>query len=234
MGTRTPSRTGAALLLLVSTLAWAEREAPSSALLDTAARGDRARLSALLAAGADPDARDAEGRPALLLAAASGQASAVRVLLRADASTEAATRSGWTPLHAAAESGALDVARALLDADVDPDRRDRIRGTPLDVAEQADHDDVAGLLRERGAHGSGKSVGDTVCVRTWAGDGFCGVVEDRDVTRHRLRVSEVVGCDTACDADASCSGGRPVGPGGLAAGESLWVPTSCLTHTGLR
>ena len=227
--------TGAAFLLLaVAFPAGAKEEASSHALFDAAARGDRARLSALLAQGADPDARDAEGRPALLLAAASGPAAAVRVLLRADADAEAATNSGWTPLHAAAEAGGLDSARALLDAEIDPDPRDRIRGTPLDVAEQADHDDVAGLLRERGAHGSGKSVGDTVCVRTWAGDGFCGVVEDRDVTRHRLRVSEVVGCDTACDADASCSGGRPVGPGGLAAGESLWVPTSCLTHTGLR
>jgi hypothetical protein len=147
---------------------------------------------------------------------------------------DAATRSGWTPLHGAAETGVLDIARALLDADADPDLRDRVRGTSLDVAEQADHDDLARLLRDRGARGSGKSIGDTVCVRSWAGDGFCGVVDDRDRTRHRLRVTEVVGCASACEADAACSGGRSVGPGGLAAGDRVWVPTSCLTHTGLR
>jgi hypothetical protein len=164
----------------------------------------------------------------------SGRADAVRTLLREGAAPDLATRSGWTALHAAAETGGLEIARALLVADADPDPRDRIRGTPLDVAEQADHDEVGRLLRAHGARGSGKSRGDTVCVRSWAGDGFCGIVEDRDRTRHRLRVTEVVGCTAACEADVACSGGRLVGPGGLAAGDTLWVPTSCLTHTGLR
>jgi hypothetical protein len=184
--------------------------------------------------GADPNTRDPEGHPALLLAAQSGRSDAVRVLLRAGAAPDASTRSGWTALHAAAESGGLEIARDLLEARADPDLRDRVRGTPLDVAEETDHDALASLLREHGARGSGMSVGDTVCVRSWAGEGFCGVVEDRDATRHRLRVSEVVGCTSACDADAACSGGRPVGPGGLSAGDTVWVPTSCLTHTGLR
>ena len=231
---RTPSRVGPALFLLLAFPVWSGTNDSSSALLDAAARGDRARVSALLATGSDPDARDREGRPALLLAVDSGQVGAVRALLKGGAFPSAATRSGWTPLHGAAEAGVLDIALALLDADVDPDLRDRVHGTPLDVAEQADHDEVARLLREHGARGSGKSMGDTVCVRSWSGDGFCGVVEDRDSTRHRLRVTEVVGCASACAADAACSGGHPVGPGGLAAGDTVWVPTSCLTHTGLR
>jgi hypothetical protein len=228
------TRAGLALCLLLASSALGRAEDSSRALLDAAGRGDRARLSALLAAGADPDTRDRTGRPALLLAVGSGQVGAVRALLKGGAAPSAATRSGWTPLHGAAEAGALDIALALLEADADPDLRDRVRGTPLDVAEQADHDEVARLLREHGARGSGTSVGDTVCVRSWAGDGFCGVVEDRDGTRHRLRVTEVVGCTSACEADAACSGGHPVGPGGLAAGDTVWVPTSCLTDTGLR
>lgn len=228
------TRVGLTLVLLLASSAWGGAKDSSRALLDAAARGDRARVSALLGAGADPEARDAEGRSALLLAVGSGQVGAVRALLKGGAAPSAATRSGWTPLHGAAEAGALDIARALLDSDADPDLRDRVRGTPLDVAEQADHDQVAGLLREHGARGSGKSVGDTVCVRSWAGDGFCGVVEDRDGTRHHLRVTEVVGCTSACEADAACSGGHSVGPGGLTAGDAVWVPTSCLTHTGLR
>jgi hypothetical protein len=221
------------LLLLPGVRAWSGDE-PGRALLDAAARGERARLSALLAAGADPGTRDGEGRPALLLAAASGRADAVEVLLRAGATADAATRSGWTPLHEAAEAGRLEVARVLLAAGANPDPLDRTRGTPLDVAEEAGHEGVARLLREEGARGSGESIGDTVCVRPWSGQGFCAVVVDRDATRHRLRVTGVVGCDTACPADTSCSDGRPVGPGGLSEGDTLWVPTSCLTHTGLR
>lgn len=240
MGTRPSARAwaGATLLLLLmcASPARVEDQTAAGRLLDASYRGDGARVSALLAAGADPDARDDEGRPALVLAAASGApgAGAVRALLRGGADPDASTGSGWTPLHAAAAGGDRDAARALLDAGVDPDRPSRSHGTPLDVAERADRGDVARVLRERGARGSGESIGDTVCVRGWAGDGYCGVVVDRDGTRHRLSVTEVVGCDGTCEADSACSRGRLVGPGGLAAGERLWVPTSCLTHTGLR
>ena len=37
-----------------------------------------------------------------------------------------------------------------------------------------------------------------------------------------------------CEPEPSCSGGRVVGTGGLGAGDVLWVPASCLTHTGVR
>ena len=221
-------------VLLAALPAWARDESASQRLLDAAARGDGPRLTALLARGADPDMRDGEGRPALLLAAASGQASSVEALLRGGADPDATTRSGWTPLHEAADAGGLRSARALLDGGAPPDPRDRVRGTPLDVAEQAGHTGLARLLRERGARGSGKSIGDTVCVRGWGGDGFCGEVVARDHTRHRLHVTELVGCSSVCEARATCSADRPVGPGGLGVDDTLWVPTSCLTHTGLR
>jgi hypothetical protein len=226
---------GLALLVLLATSpAWAKDEGLSQRLLDAAARGDGARLTLLLGTGADPDGRDEEGRPALLLAVTSGQGRAVEALLRGGADPDATTRSGWTPLHEAAKTGVLESARVLLDAGAAPDPRDRVRGTPLDVAERAGHTRLARLLREQGALGSGKSIGDTVCVRPWGGDGFCGEVVARDTTRHRLRITEVVGCTSGCDSRESCSAGRLVGPGGLGEDDTLWVPTSCLTHTGLR
>jgi hypothetical protein len=224
----------ASSVLLIASLAGASEEGPSQKLLDAAARGDGARLSLLLASGADPDGRDEDGRPALLLAVISGQARAVEALLHGGADPDAATRSGWTPLHEAAETGALEGARALLDAGAASDPRDRARGTPLDVAEQSGQTRLARLLRRRGARGSGKSVGDTVCVLPWDGDGFCGEVVARDATRHQLRVTSVVGCADGCEARRRCSAGRAVGPGGLGVDDTLWVPTSCLTHTGLR
>jgi hypothetical protein len=232
---RVAARAGLLVLaLLVATASRGADESSSRALLAAAERGDGPCVAALLESGADPHARDDEGRPALVLAAASGQVEAVRALLSGGASPEETTRSGWSPLHAAAGRDALDVVRALLDAGAKPDPRARVRGTPLDVAEESGAADVARLLRARGARGSGKSVGDLVCVRPWGGDGFCGRVGARDATRHRLRVSEVVGCPSGCPPREACSGGRPVGPGGLHAGDVLWVPTSCLTDTGLE
>ena len=90
------------------------------------------------------------------------------------------------------------------------------------------------MLRAAGARGSGKSIGDTVCVRPWAGEGFCAAVLARDATRFELHVERWVGCARRCAADAACSDGKTVGSGGLGPGDRLWVEASCLTHTGVR
>ncbi len=190
--------------------------------------------SSAQAAQADANARDASGRPALVVAASAGRLETVRTLLRAGASPDATDRSGWTALHEAARKGDLALVRALLDAGATPDLRSRGRGTALDVAERTGQNAIAQLLRARGARGSGKSIGDTVCVRPWQGDGYCGTVEAVDPTRLQLRLTRLVGCDQGCAAEAPCSVGRPVGPGGLGTGDTLWVPFSCLTHTGVR
>jgi hypothetical protein len=158
----------------------------------------------------------------------------VAALVRKGANPDVADRSGWTGLHLAANTGDVALARLLLDAGAHPDLRSRARGTPLDVAETTGRDEIARLLRLHGARGSGKSIGDTVCVRPWQGDGYCAVVEAADPTRYRLHVSKVVGCEGGCVPDPACSAGQPVGVGGLAAGSVLWVPASCLTHTGVR
>ncbi len=170
----------------------------------------------------------------LVAAVARGDAAEVAELVRGGADPDAADRSGWTALHQAAETGDLALARLLLDAGAHADLRSRARGTPLDVAEREGRAEMARLLRRYGARGSGKSIGDTVCVRPWRGDGYCAVVEAVDPTRFRLRVSQVIGCTTGCEPDSSCSGGQAVGAGGLGPGDVFWVPASCLTHTGVR
>ena len=190
-------------------------------------------LSALLAAGAASAGEDEASRR-LTAAVAHGDAVQALALLRQGADPDAADRSGWTGLHLAADKGDLSLARAFLEAGAHPDLRSRDRGTPLDVAERAGRLELAGLLRRHGARGSGKSIGDTVCVRPWRGDGYCAVVEAADATRYRLRVSRVVGCATGCEPEPSCSGGQAVGGDGLGSGDVLWVPASCLTHTGVR
>ena len=179
-------------------------------------------------------ATDEDASRRLVAAVARGDATQVAALVRGGADPDAADRSGWTGLHLAAETGDLTLARTLLDAGAHPDLRSRARGTPLDIAERNGRVEMARLLRLHGAKGSGKSIGDTVCVRPWGGDGYCGVVEAADPTRYRLRVSRVIGCAAGCAPEPACSGGRVVGAGGLGVGDVLWVPASCLTHTGVR
>jgi hypothetical protein len=179
-------------------------------------------------------AADDEASRRLSAAVARGDAAQATLLLRQGADPDSADRSGWTGLHQAAEKGDLPLARAFLEAGAHPDLRSRARGTPLDVAERGGRLEVAALLRRFGAIGSGKSIGDTVCVRPWGGDGYCAVVEAADPVRYRLRVSRLVGCAAGCEPEPFCSAGQVVGAGGLGAGDGLWVPASCLTHTGVR
>jgi len=186
-------------------------------------------VAAALAFGADEEASRR-----LAAAVARGDAAQVAALVRQGADPDAADRSGWTGLHLAAETGDLALARLLLDAGAHPDLRSRARGTPLDVAETTGRTEIARLLRLHGARGSGKSIGDTVCVRPWHGDGYCAVVVGADPTRYRLRLSRVVGCAGGCPPDPACSAGETVGAGGLGEGSVLWVPASCLTDTGVR
>lgn len=170
-----------------------------------------------------PAAQEARARRLLLEAA-----------LRGDAPPDRADRSGWTPLHEAAASGDATAVRALVRRGARPDLRARALGTPLDVAESAGRLEIARLLRTAGARGSGKSIGDGVCVRPWAGQGYCAVVASRDATRFELRVTTLVGCAGGCAPEPACSAGRVVGAFGLAPGDALTVPASCLTDTGVR
>ena len=154
-----------------------------------AREGDLAALERRLQEGTDPDARDVAGRTPLLEAVAAGRLDAMRLLLSPrGAAVNVAASSGRTPLIEAAEHGRAEAARLLIDAGADLDRSQRGVGAPaLETAERTGHNDVAALLRRAGARTFGKSVGDTVCVRPWDGDGYCGVVED--IQQDRLPAS---------------------------------------------
>jgi hypothetical protein len=190
----------------------------------------------LLAAAALSASEPPPADRALWSAVRSGDARGVRRLLREGANPDAALPSGWTPLMEATKAGRLDVAEALLAGGARPDARDRAAGTALDVAERDGREALATLLRGHGARGSGKSVGDRVCVRPWKGSGFCGTVAAVEPTSYLLDVTGLVGCEGGCPADVECSASRPVG--GLSAeavraGSSVRTKSWCLTHTGL-
>jgi ankyrin repeat protein len=143
--------------------------------------------------------------------------------------------NGETPLVDAARTGNVDAARMLIAAGVDLNLRSRGFGTALEAAERLNHHDVAALLRQAGARTFGRSVGDSVCVRPWSGDGFCGVVEAIDAHTYRIRITTIAGCSRGCDARPDCSAGTSVGgSAGLRAGDVVDAPSWCLTHTDVK
>jgi len=96
----------------------------AESLLQPARSGDLERVKALLAGGADVDARDAEGASALMLAASGGHVAVVRALLGAGADVHATDARGWQALtraihNAELDRGFPDVVQALIDAGAD-------------------------------------------------------------------------------------------------------------------
>ncbi len=212
------------------------RAAKITAEMHKAARaGDLARLQSRLRQGADPNARDKDGRTLLMDAVAGGQLDAMRLLIAHKADLNAHANNGATPLMVAAEQGRLDAAKLLVESGADLNAASRGWGTALKTAERSGHNDVAAMLRKAGARSTGSSAGDTVCVRPWGGDGYCGTVESLNKTQYRIRVTRIVGCEQGCVAKEECSAGRPVGgSGGIAVGDEVDTVSWCLTHTGVK
>jgi uncharacterized protein len=93
----------------------------SEDLLRSAEAGDLPRVRDLLAAGADCDARDADGATALMRAAHAGRLDAVRALIAAGADVNATDDRGWGALakaihNADLDCGFADVVQTLIEA----------------------------------------------------------------------------------------------------------------------
>jgi ankyrin repeat protein len=181
------------------------------------------------------DARDQKGLTPLIVAASAGKADTVRSLLAQGAGVDATSADGRTALIAAVESNQIEVVQALIAAGAGLNRATRFTGTALDLAENHGETKIAALLLASGAQSTGKSVGDTVCVRPWGGDGFCGTVKSFSIATVRIQVTKIVGCENGCSAKAECSASKPVGgTDGLQTGDQIAVPSWCLTHTGVK
>jgi hypothetical protein len=210
--------------------------AKDTELHQAAREGNLALLRTRLQQGADPNVRNTAGRTVLLEAVSVKQTEAARLLLHSGANVDAKSSEGRTPLIEAAAQGQSDMARLLIDSGADLNAIQRGSGSALQVAERLGYNDVAAILRQAGARSSGRSVGDTVCVRPWKGDGFCGTVESVNKTAFQIRVTKIIGCQNGgCSVKADCSAGRPVsGPNGIAVGDVVNTVSWCLTHTGVQ
>lgn len=92
---------------------------PADAALRAARAGDIEGLTAALAGGADPNARDSRGWTALMLAANEGYALLIPALLEAGAEIDARAADGATALFIAALHGDATVVVALMRAGAD-------------------------------------------------------------------------------------------------------------------
>lgn len=182
-----------------------------------------------------PDARNAQGLTPLLIAASAGQADAVRALLAQGAGINARSADGRTALLAAAQNNQKETVQLLIAAGANLNAAARATGTALEVAERNGETEIAALLLAAGARSSGKSMGDTVCVLPWGGEGFCGTVKSFSIRSVAIQVTSIAGCADGCTARQECSAARPVGGReGIQAGSQVTVPSWCLTQTGVK
>jgi len=116
---------------------------------------DAGAVKELLAAGADPNARNIVGRPVLVEAAKRGDHDVVRALLDKRARPDARGEDGSTALLAAAEAGHVETVKALLagGADINASlERGLMKGmTALMAAALAGKADIVKALLEKGA-----------------------------------------------------------------------------------
>src|SRR4051794_31706442 len=93
-------------------------------LIDAAFVCDLVRVRELLGRGADPDARDDDGRTPLFSAVLGNSLALVGLLLESKADVDARDESGWTALHFAAQEYLPEMARILIGSGADVNARD--------------------------------------------------------------------------------------------------------------
>jgi ankyrin repeat protein len=108
-----------------------------------------ATAQALIAAGADVNARSDNGLAVLPIhsAVSGGHDDVVAVLIDAGADVNATQRHGWTPLHGAAQNGSLASVERLLAAGADATARNDDGVDAVTLAHQGGHEAIVARLR---------------------------------------------------------------------------------------
>ncbi|MEO1277345.1 MAG: ankyrin repeat domain-containing protein [Planctomycetota bacterium] len=122
-----------------------------TALMLAARDSDQATVTALLEAGADPNAIAQSGSTPLMFAAQRGQTDQVVALLGAGADPTRSNAEGRTALMLAARSGAHEAASLLIEAGADADATDRDGATALMHAAGGQHMEAVLVLLGGGA-----------------------------------------------------------------------------------
>ena len=147
-------------------------------LHSAASNGEVSEVKALLAKGAEVDAKTKYGSTPLHLAAWKGHLDVVKELLAKGAEVNAKNKYGETPLYKAAENGHLDVVKELLAKGAEVNAKNKYGETPLDLAIDNGHWDVVKELLAKGAEVNAKNkYGETPLYKA-AENGHLDVVKE--------------------------------------------------------
>ncbi len=127
---------------------------PASPATSAASSSDVAKMTRMLDAGFDPNARNDAGYTPLIAASRAGNAPMIRLLRNsgADPNLRDAAVNGWTPLLHAIHKAQPASVSALLDAGADPNASERDGSTPLMMAAGYGYTNIVKLLLARGAN----------------------------------------------------------------------------------
>ena len=140
-----------ASLLILSFAASAATDLDAK-LLAAAQKANPTDIRGLLAQGADPNARAADGSTAMLYAAHFGASDSVQALLAAKGDPNLTNRYGMGPMHEAALRADTALLRMLIDAGAKVDLALPEGETPLMLASRTSGVDAVKLLIEHGAN----------------------------------------------------------------------------------
>lgn len=124
--------------------------AADNELLAAVASGRSADVSRLIAAGANLETRDAQGRSPLLLAVAGKHSAIATALIAAGASPDAQAANADTPWLLAGALGATDIIKTMLPRKPDLSLRNRYGGTALIPACERAHVEAVAVLLTSG------------------------------------------------------------------------------------
>jgi len=120
-------------------------------LMEAASMGDMDQVQALLAQGADVNAKFKNGYTALMFAALDGHTDIVKALLAQGADVNAKGSEGGTVLLIAARYGHSDTLKVLLSKDADISAKDNKGVTALMAAKKKGYKEIIHILKEAGA-----------------------------------------------------------------------------------
>lgn len=109
-------QTALSLVCAASPMAHAQGGTAVAPIAQAAGAGQADTVAALLAQGANPDVRDAQGRTPLMLAASAGHYETVRRLLSAGAQKNLKDNDGKTALDLASEHRHMDLVALMREA----------------------------------------------------------------------------------------------------------------------
>lgn len=115
-------------------------------LFRACSKGNIEEVRDLLQAGANVNARDAEGETPLMYAAVEGHVAIINLLAKKGADIDAVSSNNETALARASLNGRIEAVRTLLNLGASVDKSTDAQGTPLMYASVAGHKEVMKLL----------------------------------------------------------------------------------------